>query len=57
MKKRSERKRETGNDDGVLSEAGKSKPLTRDYYTRLLKRQPKPLSAEETLQFWREERR
>jgi antitoxin (DNA-binding transcriptional repressor) of toxin-antitoxin stability system len=28
-----------------------------DYYARLLKRQPKPLSAEATQQFWEEERR
>ena len=28
-----------------------------DYFARLLKRQPKPLSAEETRQFWEEERR
>jgi antitoxin (DNA-binding transcriptional repressor) of toxin-antitoxin stability system len=28
-----------------------------DYYTRLLKRQPKPLSAEATRRFWEEERR
>ena len=27
-----------------------------DYYARLLKRQPKPLSAEETRQFWEDER-
>ncbi len=27
-----------------------------DYYARLLKRQPKPLSVEETRQFWEEER-
>ncbi len=28
-----------------------------DYYARLLKRQPKPLGAEATRQFWEEERR
>lgn len=28
-----------------------------DYLARLLKRQPKPLSSAETLQFWEEERR
>ncbi len=28
-----------------------------DYYARLLKRQPKPLSAEDTRRFWEEERR
>ena len=27
-----------------------------DYYARLLKRQPTPLSADETRQFWEEER-
>ena len=27
-----------------------------DYYSRLLKRQPTPLSADETRQFWEEER-
>ena len=37
-----------------------SKPRKRavlpDYYARLLKRQPEPLSAEQTRQFWEEER-
>lgn len=33
----------------------KSVPLP-DYYARLLKRQPNPLSAEATHQFWEEER-
>ena len=28
-----------------------------DYYARLVKRQPKPLSAGETRRFWEEERR
>jgi antitoxin (DNA-binding transcriptional repressor) of toxin-antitoxin stability system len=28
-----------------------------DYYARLRKRQPRPLTAEETRQFWDEERR
>ncbi len=28
-----------------------------DYYARLVKRQPKMLSAEATVQFWEEERR
>jgi len=28
-----------------------------DYYDRLLKRQPRPLTAEETRRFWDEERR
>ena len=34
----------------------KSQPLP-DYYSRLLKRQPKPLSAAATVRFWEEERR
>jgi antitoxin (DNA-binding transcriptional repressor) of toxin-antitoxin stability system len=33
----------------------KSTPLP-DYYARLLKRQPNPLSAEATRRFWEEER-
>jgi hypothetical protein len=33
------------------------KASARDYYARLLKRQPKALSIEETRQFWEEERR
>ncbi len=33
----------------------KSAPLP-DYYARLLKRQPKPLSAEASREFWEEER-
>lgn len=28
-----------------------------DHYARLLKRQPKPMSADETRRFWQEERR
>ena len=36
--------------------AKKRRPLP-DYYARLRKRQPKGLSAEETRQFWEEERR
>jgi antitoxin (DNA-binding transcriptional repressor) of toxin-antitoxin stability system len=35
----------------------KRKVAYRDYYARLTKRQPKALSAEETRQFWEEERR
>lgn len=35
---------------------GKPAPLP-DYYARLLKRQPKRLSAKETRLFWEEERR
>jgi antitoxin (DNA-binding transcriptional repressor) of toxin-antitoxin stability system len=35
----------------------RSKPSGREYYARLLKRQPKALSAQETRQFWEEERR
>jgi antitoxin (DNA-binding transcriptional repressor) of toxin-antitoxin stability system len=34
----------------------KSAPLP-DYYSRLLKRQPAPLSSNATRQFWEEERR
>ena len=33
----------------------RSSPLP-DYYARLLKRQPKPLSAEATREFWEQER-
>ncbi len=36
--------------------AKKRQPLP-DYYARLRKRQPEELSAEETRQFWEEERR
>ena len=36
------------------SPAKRSRPL--DYYARLLKRQPKPIPAEETRRFWEEER-
>ena len=36
--------------------ARKRSPLP-DYYSRLRKRQPKPISARETRQFWEEERR
>jgi hypothetical protein len=37
----------------------KPKPSLRlpDYYRRVVKRQPKPLSAEATRRFWEEERR
>jgi antitoxin (DNA-binding transcriptional repressor) of toxin-antitoxin stability system len=34
----------------------KTKAPPRDYYARLLKRQPKPISSKETRQFWEEER-
>jgi antitoxin (DNA-binding transcriptional repressor) of toxin-antitoxin stability system len=34
----------------------KMKASARDYYARLLKRQPKALSPKETRQFWEEER-
>ena len=34
----------------------KSAPLP-NYYDRLLRRQPRPLSAEDTRRFWEEERR
>lgn len=37
------------------SPSKKSPPLP-DYYSRLLKHQPKPLSAEATRRFWDEER-
>jgi antitoxin (DNA-binding transcriptional repressor) of toxin-antitoxin stability system len=40
-----------------LSQPAKTKPAARDYYVRLLKRQPKALSPVETRQFWEEERR
>ena len=36
--------------------AKKRRPLP-DYYARLRKRQPEGLSAEDTRQFWEEERR
>jgi antitoxin (DNA-binding transcriptional repressor) of toxin-antitoxin stability system len=36
--------------------ASKTKATTRDYYARLLKRQPNPLSQEETRRFWEGER-
>lgn len=39
----------------VPKQTKKSEPLP-DYYARLLKRQPKALSAEETHKFWEEER-
>lgn len=35
----------------------KTKAVPRDYYARLLKRQPKPLSINETAAFWEKERR
>ncbi|MBM3840384.1 MAG: type II toxin-antitoxin system Phd/YefM family antitoxin [Verrucomicrobia bacterium] len=39
----------------VISQPPKRRrPL--DYYARLLKRQPKPMPAEETRRFWEEER-
>lgn len=34
----------------------KKRPPLPDYYAQLLKRQPKPLTKEETRQFWEEER-
>ncbi len=40
----------------LLAKPGKKAALP-DYYTRLLKRQPKPLSPDATRQFWEEERR
>ncbi|SPE54593.1 conserved hypothetical protein [Verrucomicrobia bacterium] len=40
-----------------LPRPAKRTALVRDYYARLLERQPKALSAEETRLFWEEERR
>jgi antitoxin (DNA-binding transcriptional repressor) of toxin-antitoxin stability system len=40
-----------------LPQPAKTKPAARDYYARLLKRQPKALPPRETRQFWEEERR
>ena len=40
-----------------LPPPAKSKVSARDYYARLLERQPKPLSPKETSRFWEEERR
>jgi len=39
-----------------LPQPAKKKASARDYYSRLLKRQPKALSSKETCQFWEEER-
>ena len=39
-----------------LPQPAKKKAPPRDYYARLLKRQPKALSSKETCQFWEEER-
>jgi len=39
-----------------LPPPSKKNALLPDYYSRLLKRQPKPISAEATRQFWDEER-
>lgn len=45
----------------VLKALPRSRPKRKapmpDYYTRLVKRQPVPLTAEETTRFWDEERR
>jgi hypothetical protein len=40
-----------------VARPAKNKPSGRDYYARLLKRQPKKLPVKETRQFWEEERR
>jgi antitoxin (DNA-binding transcriptional repressor) of toxin-antitoxin stability system len=40
-----------------LPQPAKGKKASCDYYARLLERQPKALSPEETRQFWEEERR
>jgi antitoxin (DNA-binding transcriptional repressor) of toxin-antitoxin stability system len=39
-----------------LPKPAKKKPSSLDYYARLLEYQPKAMSAEETRQFWEEER-
>ena len=41
----------------LLPAPAKKRASPPDYYARLLKRQPKGLSAEATRQFWEEERR
>jgi antitoxin (DNA-binding transcriptional repressor) of toxin-antitoxin stability system len=41
----------------LLPAPAKERPPLPDYYARLRKRQPKALSAEDTRQFWEEERR
>ncbi len=41
----------------LLPAPTRKRPPLPDYYARLRKRQPKPLSAEDTRQFWEEERR
>ena len=40
----------------ALPQESKKKSPLPDYYSRLLKRQPTPLSIEATRQFWEEER-
>ena len=40
-----------------LPQPAKKKAPPRDYYPRLLERQPKALSPKDTRQFWEEERR
>ena len=39
-----------------LPQTPKTRASLPNYYARLVKRQPKPLSAEETRRFWEEER-
>ncbi len=41
----------------LLPAPSRKRPSPPDYYARLLKRQPKGLSAAATRQFWEEERR
>ena len=56
-----ERRAEERGEPAYLSKARPRSPGKRvslpDYYARLLKRQPKSLSAKATLAFWEEERR
>lgn len=39
-----------------LPQRPRMKAAPPDYYARLLKRQPQPISAQDTYQFWEEER-
>ena len=41
----------------LLPAPAQKRPPLPDYYARLRRRQPKPLSAESTRQFWEQERR
>ena len=40
----------------ALSRPATRKPADRDYYARLVRRQPKPMSPQETSEFWEQER-